>query len=277
MISYVIYETPAVIRSVKLNRNFPGGEVNVQIQPHSEPNRVSSIYIEASMRSSDELMQFVMTVDALRRYFKNAKLIASLPYLPYARQDRVCNEGEPLSIAVLANILNSLPIDQYQIYDPHSDVSSAVIKNATVTSQVEIYSKISDIIRKSYDAIIAPDAGAQKKAYKLAEAFGVPRVITANKIRDVKTGRIVNTELSESVDGLRVAVFDDICDGGATFIELAKHLSPAKTRDLFVTHGIFSKGVDHVAQHYNKVFSTNSFNPELSAAGNLVVNKYFYN
>jgi len=40
-------------------------------------------------------------------------------------------------------------------------------------------------------------------------------------------------------------IVDDICDGGATFILLAKELyaAGAKEVNLFVTHGIFSKGL----------------------------------
>jgi ribose-phosphate pyrophosphokinase len=50
----------------------------------------------------------------------------------------------------------------------------------------------------------------------------------------------------EQLKDKHVIIVDDICDGGRTFIELAKVLKSNKVKNitLFVTHGIFSKGVD---------------------------------
>lgn len=41
-------------------------------------------------------------------------------------------------------------------------------------------------------------------------------------------------------------IIDDICDGGATFIDLARQLSKCdpKSITLFVTHGIFRNGTN---------------------------------
>lgn len=55
---------------------------------------------------------------------------------------------------------------------------------------------------------------------------------------------------------------DDLCDGGATFIAIAEYLESHfsnRLRYLFVAHGLFTKGVDHVATHFDKVITTNSF------------------
>jgi ribose-phosphate pyrophosphokinase len=71
-------------------------------------------------------------------------------------------------------------------------------------------------------------------------------VVTASKVRVQATGHLVTGELSgESVTGKRVLIVDDICDGGATFIGLAAKLREAGATDvvLFVSHGIFSRGV----------------------------------
>ena len=51
--------------------------------------------------------------------------------------------------------------------------------------------------------------------------------------------------------GRNCLIVDDICDGGGTFIPLAKKLknAGAKTVTLYVTHGIFSKGLDPLKEH----------------------------
>ena len=53
----------------------------------------------------------------------------------------------------------------------------------------------------------------------------------------------------------------DICDGGRTFIELAKAIKE-RTQDseiyLVVTHGIFSAGLYDLSAYCNKIYCTNS-------------------
>ncbi len=59
-----------------------------------------------------------------------------------------------------------------------------------------------------------------------------------------------------------ILIIDDLCDGGATFIEEAKYLKklfPDKKLHLYVTHGLFTKGVDHVAAHFDCIYTTNSY------------------
>ena len=56
-------------------------------------------------------------------------------------------------------------------------------------------------------------------------------------------------------------IIDDICDGGRTFVELAKVIkenqSDAKIY-LIVTHGIFSAGFNDLNKFFEKIFTTNS-------------------
>ena len=61
-------------------------------------------------------------------------------------------------------------------------------------------------------------------------------------------------------------IVDDICDGGQTFIELAKALEKQGAHQIFlyVTHGIFSKGLDTLKVYFSGVYCyhslSNSFN-----------------
>jgi len=50
-----------------------------------------------------------------------------MPYVPYARQDRVCVPGESFSIKAFAALINMLAFDRVIVVDPHSDVVAAVI------------------------------------------------------------------------------------------------------------------------------------------------------
>lgn len=280
MIVYYIDDKVGVCHA-KLGK-FPGGEVMVSTQPHHNPAGVTEIAVCASTRNSDELMQLIMFIDAAKRQFNNAVIDVMIPYFPYARQDRVCNPGESHSLAVVAKMLNTTGV-RFTVIDPHSDVLGAVLDRVNVVTLSDLYSqKTLDLPDfHNLDALISPDAGALKKVTKLAEVHyqltgkQIP-VIVANKKRDLATGRITESTLSEPVDGMRVLVVDDICDGGATFIALSNLLIKAKYKALYVTHGIFSKGVAAVSQFYDEIYTTNSFNPELESEGNLIVSEAFY-
>jgi ribose-phosphate pyrophosphokinase len=60
---------------------------------------------------------------------------------------------------------------------------------------------------------------------------------------------------------LKYVIIDDICDGGRTFVELAKAMKesrPTAKIYLIVTHGIFSAGFDTLNQYFEGIYTTNS-------------------
>lgn len=250
--------------------NFPSGEVGVSLNCGNEPRE--SVKLVAWLTKSDSVMSLCMVVDALRRKYFDIKIELVVPYMPYARQDRVCHEGESLSMAVMASIINSLSLQRVTLVDPHSDVAPALINNSRVIDSTKIWENVLRRKYEKYDAVIAPDAGAYKKAVKIADKLGVSDVFVANKVRG-SGGKIVSYELNGNVKGKSIAVFDDICDGGATFVNLANLLEEngVNRKDLYVTHGIFTKGTNHVAIHYDTVTTTNSYHPEFISGHNLNV------
>jgi len=230
---------------------FSGGERHLAI-PENLPKRVG---IGAVIRDSDGIMDLLLIADALRRSDREIYEL-TIPYLPYARQDRVCNDGEPHSLAVMAGLINSVGAEKVFVLDAHSTVAEAVIDNLVDVSVLDIFKNFGFDLSKEYDVLIAPDAGAEKKVFKLGQFFGLP-VEVARKVRDTKTGEIVKTVFHSETDltDKRVLVVDDICDGGRTFIELAKVLPRTSQLDLYVTHGIFSKGLEPLLDYFDKVFS----------------------
>lgn len=240
---------------------FPGGEVQVNINVGSKDPEfdVDAISVYASLKNSDDVMALLLTTDALRRHYPRADIDLVMPYIPYARQDRPCVNGEALSIAVMSTLINSCGFSTVEVIDCHSDVAPALIRNCKHYPQSVVFTKVVDSFADYF--IVAPDAGAYKKAHNLAKYLGAKGVICANKVRDVATGRIEGVSITENVQGLNLLVADDICDGGRTFTELAEVLRRGNCASLklVVTHGIFTKGIDVVADLYDKIYTTNSY------------------
>lgn len=250
---------------------FSGGEEHIKIDmDRIVKGEINHIKIEAQIISSQVMMQLLLLNDALHRTQKltpNTIKVLSIGYMPGARQDRVCEPGEALSLAVYASLINSIRADKVIIQDPHSDVTTALINNIQVVTQDEIVSeKLGNYLKQQAMSLISPDAGALKKIYATAKKLELP-VIEASKKRDTKTGQIISTSVdTQNVLPEKVIIIDDICDGGRTFIELAKVLknNGVKSISLYVTHGIFSQGVGVFDDYIETIFTLNVWNPELT-------------
>jgi ribose-phosphate pyrophosphokinase len=270
------YRVASITTHVEVSK-FPGGEVkvNINIGSGAVSYTVERVWVSASLQTSDDIIALLLATDALRRHYPRADLHLNMPYMPYARQDRPCVEGEALSVAVMANLINLCGFTSVEVIDSHSDVAPALLRNCKNHPQSVIFHEISDTFADFY--VVAPDAGAYKKAHHLAKKIEAKGVICANKVRDVATGRIEGVSVSESVEGLNLLVADDICDGGRTFTELAEVLRRGKCASLrlVVTHGLFTKGIDVLTSQgmYDKVYTTNSYHSVPSAEVDLIDNE----
>jgi len=243
---------------------FPGGEVGINLNAPVDKLE-TDVYLTLRASCSDNIMCAFMATEALRRTYPNARIHLNMAYIPYARQDRVCNEGEALSIKVMANLINSQDYASVHVVDPHSHVATALINNVVVKDQIDVFGKIKTDWHNWI--IVAPDMGAIKKVEAFANHLGAAGVLAFNKTRDLKTGAIQNLQCMGNINLCgKYLVLDDILDGGATFISLAKYIRHGSvfsgaftgSLELAVTHGIFSKGVDCITNVYDKVYTTDS-------------------
>jgi ribose-phosphate pyrophosphokinase len=248
---------------------FKGGEVQVKIIP-APPDRNWSQYshhrfrIRATIKSSDDIMGLLLLTDAVRRQFGRFPIELELPYIPYARQDRVCAPGEALSMRVFADMINAQGYDLVRVWDPHSDVAVALINNCEVIKGYQFARGILKHYKDPIDnlVLVSPDAGANKKIIEAAHYMRIGHVIRADKTRNPLNGEITGTVVfSEHVGDKDFIIFDDICDGGRTFVELAKVLRPLTNGKIFlyVTHGIFSYGFDELRKYIDQIYTANSF------------------
>lgn len=175
-----------------------------------------------------------------------------LKYLPYGRQDKLVSNNTTFALHSFAKLLNSLKFDEIIINDPHSIVALEIINNSKAIYPIEEVMKIA--YRMEADLFCYPDNGAitkytgynpetdesdvQKEVYDYPCMYG-------EKVRDQLTGQIIHYSFAGDVKDKKILIVDDICDGGMTFKLLTKELlkSGAKEVNLFVSHGIFSKGI----------------------------------
>ena len=110
--------------------------------------------------------------------------------------------------------------------------------------------------------LVSPDAGSNKKTAEIAKYFNHENFIRADKLRNLETGEILETIVyCDDFHGRDVCVVDDLVDFGRTFLDLSKACKEKKCGRfiLYVTHGIFSGGFDHLFTSIDEIFTTNSY------------------
>lgn len=172
---------------------------------------------------------------------RSVKIILVMPYIPNARMDRVKNEDEVFTLKWFAEFINTLDFDLVESYDPHSNVSEALINRFArigVTRAVEefVMRDIREVFDKEDVLLCYPDEGASKRYSSEIEGGYVFCI----KHRDWRDGKIQRLELvgADKVKGRAVLIVDDICSRGGTFTHTAKALKDAGAESVFlyVTH-----------------------------------------
>jgi ribose-phosphate pyrophosphokinase len=175
-----------------------------------------------------------------------------IKYLPYGRQDKEISNEATFGLRTFATLLNSLGFEEIKIIDPHSPIATDLIKNSVAVYPYEAFESVLKLLDP--EVLCYPDKGARTKYDELLSL----NFIYGEKVREQSTGKITDYKLVGSPKGKSVLIVDDICDGGATFIMLADALIAEGASDvnLFVTHGLFSKGLKVLKESgINRIFT----------------------
>lgn len=244
---------------------FPDSQPHIRLDTNTlnRLDKRAPVRVLCRMDSSVSIVT-VLFVKNILDYAEFEHVELHITYLMTARMDRVMVDGEPFSLKVIAGLLNNASFKKIKIFDPHSEVATAlidrsypVVNHEYVREALEHY--FSNNNCKNY-CLVSPDAGALKKIHKLAQYLNIDEVVECSKERDVKTGMLTNFKtVVENLSGKTCFIVDDICDGGGTFAGTAKMLKEkgADKVVLIVSHGIFSKGV--AIEFVDEIYTTDSF------------------
>ena len=241
---------------------FPDGQQSITLDKPQITQRMSMILLKSRLNSFKDL-ELIITANQCLREFGIEDVNLYVPYFLGGRSDRKFGEGQTNYLKnVICPIINSQKFNKVVVMDPHSDVLEACLDNFVKIGNFELVEFALDSINDKNLTLISPDAGALKKIFDVAAKFEIENVVTASKVRDMKTGDIIRTELpTMNLDGINhIVIIDDICDGGRTFVELARAIREITNLPIYlvVTHGVFSAGFSELQKHFTNIFTTNS-------------------
>ena len=249
---------------------FPDGQQSINLD---------FIHLEDEVKISSRLNDFkdlevILCATAALRNLGVKTIHLYVPYFLGARSDRQFEDGGINYLKdVICPIINSQNYETVTIVDAHSDVLEACIHNYRKIDNITLVKFALTDIDNTNGArekliLVSPDAGALKKMYHVSEYFKIENMVIANKHRDIKTGKITHTEvpgLTQEPGSKNFVIIDDICDGGRTFLEIAKTIRKEREDSVFndkiylvVTHGIFSAGFNELKNWIDGIYCTNS-------------------
>ncbi len=240
---------------------FPDGQPHLKIQADKLPITAFQCQITARISNPTDLLLVLLAKDALDAAGASSVHL-TVSYLMAARMDRQMNPGEPFALRVVADMINQAGFAKVRVFDPHSDVSTALLRRSeSIGNEVFIRDCLDDFLAPHEPYwLVSPDGGALKKIHKVAQFVGAEQVAECMKVRDVKTGALSGFRtMEQDFRGQNCLIADDICDGGGTFTGLAALLKSkgAGLVALAVSHGVFSKGFELAG--IDRIYCTDSF------------------
>lgn len=192
---------------------FPDGEPYVELR---EPARGRTVYVVQSTGApvGDALLELLLIADACRRGDAR-RVVAIVPYLGLARQDRRRREGEPLGARVAADVLAAGRFARVVTVDLHAPASEGCF--GAPLDHVSAIDGLADAVRRTSPrdpVVIAPDAGAVRMARAYAQRLGAPLAIVEKARRGAD--EVEALEIVGDVAGRRPILVDDIVSTGGT-------------------------------------------------------------
>ncbi|MFO1532760.1 MAG: ribose-phosphate diphosphokinase [Thermoplasmatota archaeon] len=217
-------------------KRFPDGEGYVRIL---EPVQGRDCVVVQATAPDTNLVELLLWQDALRE--AGARTVTTvIPYLGYARQDRVFHEGEAVSARAAARAVAGTT-DAVVTVDPHKEEVLAFFggKARSVSAVPQIAAELS---RWGVDIVRAPDKGARDRAAQAAKLMGA-RVDHLGKTR-ISATEVTMQAKELDVAGARVAIVDDLIASGGTMVTAARQLKAQGAASVVAacTHGLFTGG-----------------------------------
>ncbi len=171
---------------------------------------------------------------------KSSEVIAVIPYMGYARQDREFLPGEVVTMKVLGKLFKGAGASKIIVVDIHSIIGLKyfTIKTKNVTAIPDLVKYFKKLSLKN-PLVVSPDQGGKDRAKEFAKEFGT-KYIALEKKRDRKTGKVQIKTKNTDVVGRDLILVDDMISTGGSIVKATQFLKKQKCRRVYVacTHAL---------------------------------------
>ena len=200
-------------------RVFSDGESKIKIDKMGKNCViVQSTYPPADTHLMQALMMAIKCADGAH------DVCAVIPYLAYARQDRAFLEGEVVSIALVAKLLQSAGVRHVVTVDIHSKLAMSHFASVENVSSIPLLAEYASRMMLCRPIAVSPDAGGADRAKEFAKHSKIDALVL-KKSRDRTTGEVkVEEKLDIDVSGRDALLVDDMISSGGSIVKAAEVL-----------------------------------------------------
>lgn len=220
---------------------FPDHESYVEILSPIA-NKICFVVQSLASHPDRYLMELLLMVHALKRGGAK-KIVAVVPYLCYARQDRVYPKGSALSARLVADLLEAAGVNELITLDLHSEQVEGFFSIPVhhLHAETLFQKKIKEFLPIEKSVIVACDLGVVKLACLYARCLHSTFAVVEKK--RISFEQVEALQLIGEVKGKIAILVDDMCSTGKTLIKAARCCLDLGASNVFalVTHGPLTK------------------------------------
>ena len=193
----------------------------------------------------------------------SSNVIAVVPYMGYAKQDKEFLKGEIITISVIAKLFKAAGATRLIVVDFHSPNALSFFKLPTKNiSTAYLFAEYFKNYKLKNPLVISPDMFWKSNAEKFAKHINTT-AIAINKQRNRKTGKLViKPPFPKFSKGQDIIFFDDMVTTGGTILKAIQFFKKENFRKMYVvcTHPVFVGDAEKKIKKagVTKIIGTNS-------------------
>ena len=223
---------------------FPDGESKITLSGDLSGEKV--VVVQSVCPPVDTNLVHALSLIARAREAAR-QVVAVVPYMGYARQDREFLPGEVVTMKVLARLFRGAGASEVVVVDIHSraGLGHFKIKSQNVTAVPDLARHFRKMGLKN-PLVVSPDRGGRERAEEFARNSKLG-CITLEKQRDRRTGSVrIKTRGIDGIAGMDLILVDDMVSTGGSIVRATEFLKRQGCGRVFVacTHGLLVDGAE---------------------------------
>jgi ribose-phosphate pyrophosphokinase len=189
-------------------------------------------------------------------------ICAVIPYLGYARQDRAFQEGEVVSIALVAELFDKIGLDHILTVDIHSQLAMSYFASLQNISSVRLLAEYASKMKLRNPIAVSPDLGGTNRAKEFAQLLNID-FISLRKSRNRVTGEVtIDPNIDIDISKRDAILVDDIISSGGSIVKATEVLRSLEVGQIYVmcAHALLIGDAPQKIKEagVNDIISTNS-------------------
>jgi len=241
-------------------RTFPDGESKITISGIISKRK--SIVVQSICPPVDTNLIHALSLISKAKETSD-EVIAVIPYMGYARQDREFLPGEIITMKVLGKLFKGSGASKIIAVDIHSmlGLKHFSIKTENISAIADLAQYFKKLNLKN-PLVVSPDQGGKERAKVFAKEFG-SEYIALEKKRDRKTGKVqIKTKNVDEVANRDLILVDDMISTGGSIVKATQFLKKQKCKRVYVacTHALLINNAENKIKKagVTRIVSTNT-------------------